>query len=69
MMGIKRETAYKMAVEALIEARRKFAFDYNINRLYPGASNVNAIKNYDRITEAIGILETEKEHKQMELFE
>jgi len=66
---VNRETAYKIAIEALSEKRRRYySFDYNINQLYPGISNETQVKNYERITEAIRILDAEKEHKQLELF-
>ena len=65
---MKRKTAYKMAIDSLTEARRKFAFDHNLATYHPAAVNEKATKKYQRITEAIEILENEMEHKQMELF-
>jgi hypothetical protein len=57
---MKRETAYKIAIDALIEKRRKhYAFGYHLAEDYPATENKNTIKNYKRITQAIEILEAE----------
>ena len=62
-----RKTAYKIAIKELIEARRKFAFDHNLGMMYPATRNELAEKKYERITQAISILEQERDHKQMEM--
>lgn len=58
---MKRDTAYKIAIDTMIEKRRKFAFDYHM------AVSEIAIKKYERINQAIEILEAEKDHKQLEM--
>ena len=72
---MKRETAFKMAIEALIEKRRRhYAFDHHMHLLlekagYPDEPGLSAHKNYVRIDQAIEILEAERDHKQLDLFE
>ena len=66
---MKRKTAYKMAIEALIEKRRRhYAFDHNLALVFPATYNKNATKNFLRITKAIELLEFEMDHKQLDLF-
>ncbi len=70
---MKRKTAYKLAVEALIEKRRRnYAFDHNMHMKfaeagYPNIATLSAHKNYVRITMAIEILEAEKDYRQITL--
>ena len=65
---IKRETAYKMAIEALTKERRTIAFDHHIATYFPATKNEKIVKKWQRYTDAIAILEAERDHKQMELF-
>jgi hypothetical protein len=65
---IKRETAYKMAIEALRKQQRKLAFDYNLPTYFPATNDEKKNKKYQRYEEAISILEKEKEHKQLEIW-
>ena len=72
---MKRKTAFKIAIEALEEKQRKYyAFDHHMHLMctkagYPNASGLSAHKNYVRIDQAIEILEAERDHKQLDLFE
>ena len=72
---MKRKTAFKMAIEALIEKRRRhYAFDHHMHLKfveagYPNEAGLSAHKNYVRICQAIEILEAERDHKQLDLFE
>ena len=72
---MERKTAYKIAIEALIEKRRRYyAFDHHMHLLfakagYPNEGTLSAHKNYVRIDQAIGILGAERDHKQLDLFE
>jgi hypothetical protein len=57
---IQRKTAYKIAIDALIDKRRKlYTFGYHLAEFYPATENKNVAKNYERITQAIEILEAE----------
>ena len=58
---MRRETAYKIAIDALTKERQKVAFDFNLSEYYyPTTSEKsNAAKKYQRITEAIKILRRE----------
>ena len=64
---MKRQTAYKLAIEALEEKqRRQYAFDHNLNERWAAAgisneTTQNAHKNYVRIEQAIDILEAERD--------
>ena len=67
---MKRETAYKIALDALEEKRKK---DYVNHQgcLKHGDLfdfHVKGHKRYERITEAMEIMQNEMVHKQMELF-
>ena len=72
---MKRETAFKIAIEALEEKQRKYyAFDHHMHLMlakagYPDEAGLSAHKNYVRISQAIEILEAERDHKQLDLFE
>ena len=72
---MKRKTAYKLAIAALEEKRRRqYAFDHHMHLMfvkagYPNEATLNAHKNYVRITKAIEMLEAERDHKQLDLFE
>ena len=72
---MKRKTAYKIAIEALEDKqRRHYAFDHHMHLMctkagYPDAAGLSAHKNYVRIDQAIEILEAERDHKQLDLFE
>ena len=72
---MKRKTAYKIAIEALIEKRRRhYAFDHHMHLMfekagYSNEATLSAHKNYIRIEKAIEILEAERDHKQLDLFE
>ena len=66
---MKRKTAYKIAIEALNENRRKFAFDHNLATYFPVAINATATKNYQRISQAMKILEAEMNHEQSNMFD
>ena len=72
---MKRKTAYKIAIEALIEKRRRhYAFDHNMHLMfikagYPNEATLSAHKNFVRIEKVIEILEAERDHKQLDLFE
>ena len=74
-MVMKRKTAFKIAIESLIEKRRRhYAFDHNIHLLFTKARYENEVtmsahKNYVRIEQAIKILETERDYKQLALKE
>ena len=69
MSGMKRNTAFKIAIEAMEDKRRRvYSFDYHIGIYYPAAVNENATKHYLRITEAIETLEAERDHQQLDLF-
>ncbi len=64
---MKRQTAYKLAIEALEEKqRRQYTFDHNLHERWEkaGISNEttqNAHKHYVRIEQAIDILEAERD--------
>ena len=74
-MVMKRKIAYKIAIESLIEKRRRhYTFDHHIHLLFEKAGyqnevTLNAHKNYIRIEQAIKILETERDYKQLALKE
>ncbi len=71
---MRRKTAYGLAIEALIEKRRRhYAFDHNMHLMFAKAGYLNkatlsAHKNYVRISKTIKILEAERDHKQLNLF-
>ena len=64
-MGIRLSTAYKMAIESLEKERReRYAFSYNSAEQF-GFENIavgmrRGVKMYDKYTEAIEMLEREK---------
>jgi hypothetical protein len=62
---MKRETAYKIAIEAIKDKRQHVAFDHCLASAYAAAKNKRASKHYERFTQAIEILEAERDHKQM----
>ena len=72
---MKRKTAYKIAIEALIDKRRRhYAFDHHMHLMlvkagYPNEATLSAHKNFIRIGRAIEILEAERDNKQLNLFE
>ena len=72
---MKRNTAFKIAIEALIEKRRRhYAFDHHLHLMfvkagYPNEATLSAHKNYFRIEKAIEILEAERDHRQLTLEE
>jgi hypothetical protein len=70
---MKRKTAYKLAIEALEEKRRRqYAFDYHLHERFSkgGVQNkptLSAHKRYIRIGKAIEILETERDQIHLDL--
>lgn len=68
---MKRETAYKIAIDAIIDRRRRHAFGHNLVEML-GDSSISSkrdSKHYQRFAEAIKILEAERDHKQLGLLE
>ena len=65
---MKRETAYKIAIGAIEQVQRKYAFDHNLAMMYDSIKNEGATTQYKRYSEAIKILEAERDHKQLDLF-
>ena len=61
-MAIKTKTAYKMGIVALKKQRQDFAFDANLyNYGVRSIVTTRHKKKYDRLTEAIEILQKESE--------
>ena len=57
-----RDKAIQVAIDAMIQQKRKYAFDANMRNLY-GENNptaINASKIYRELVEAIKILEEQK---------
>jgi hypothetical protein len=71
---MERRTAYTIAIESLIEKRRRhYAFDHHMHLMftkagYPNEATLSAHKNFVRIDEAIKMLEAERDHKQFDLL-
>ena len=67
---MKRETAYKIAIDAMIEKqRRQYAFDHNVFKMYKNSNDApesakKANAHFERIAKAIEILEAERDYKQ-----
>ena len=72
---MKRKTAYQIAIAALKEKQgRQYVFDYHmyLTLLKSGQNGEhlrNAYDQYLRISEAIDILESEKDHQQLPLID
>lgn len=72
---MKRDTAFNLAIEVLKEKQaRNYYFSYRIHQEFLKVGYINeptrnAYKEYLHIDEAIKQLETERDNKQMDLFE
>ncbi len=72
---MKRNTAFNLAIEVLKEKQvRNYHFSYRAHQEFLKVGYINeptrnAYKEYLRIDEAIKWLETERDNKQMDLFE
>ena len=68
---MKREAAYKLAIEALEDKRKKDSVNHRGYLRHGDLFDFMAKghKRYERITEAMKIIQDEKEHQQLGLFD